>query len=113
MTYANGDYVSYTYDLFDRPVKTVYTDVGGAQRSDEYVYNANGALAMQRSSTGEVYRFEYDSLGRLIRSAELDGNDAVVQCTEHLYDTANRLTSQSWTVGSDTYTESYTYRSYS
>ena len=31
--------------------------------------------------------------------------------TEHLYDTANRLTSQSWTVGNDTYTESYTYYS--
>ena len=62
-------------------------------------------------STGELasYRFEYDSLGRLIRSAELDADGSTVQRTEHIYDGYNRLSRQSWTLGGKTYTEYYSY----
>ena len=62
-------------------------------------------------STGELasYRFEYDSLGRLIRSAELDADGGTVQRTEHIYDGYNRLSRQSWTLGGKTYSESYVY----
>ena len=62
-------------------------------------------------STGELasYRFEYDSLGRLIRSAELDADGGTVQRTEHIYDGYNRLSRQSWTLGDKTYSESYVY----
>ena len=62
-------------------------------------------------STGELasYRFEYDSLGRLIRSAELDADGSTVQRTEHIYDGYNRLSRQSWTLGGKTYSESYVY----
>ena len=62
-------------------------------------------------STGELasYRFEYDSLGRLIRSAELDADGGTVQRTEHIYDGYNRLSRQSWTLGGKTYTEYYSY----
>ena len=35
--------------------------------------------------------------------------DPGTQRTEHLYDTANRLTAQNWTVGSSSFTEQYTY----
>ena len=57
-----------------------------------------------------AYLFEYDSLGRLIRSTEYGANNTtVVQRTEHLYDTYNRLSSQSWGVQGDSFSESYTY----
>ena len=78
-----------------------------------YAYNAEGSLARLSygDSTGELasYRFEYDSLGRLIRSAELDADGGTVQRTEHIYDGYNRLSRQSWTLGGKTYTECYSY----
>ena len=78
-----------------------------------YTYNAEGSLARLSygDSTGELasYRFEYDSLGRLIRSAELGADGGTVQRTEHIYDGYNRLSRQSWTLGGKTYTEYYSY----
>lgn len=108
-TYANGDSVSYTYDRFDRLVRKPYNS--GSYVA--YAYNAEGSLARLSygDSTGELasYRFEYDSLGRLIRSAELDADGGTVQRTEHIYDGYNRLSRQSWTLGGKTYTEYYSY----
>lgn len=108
-TYANGDSVSYTYDRFDRLVRKSYNS--GSYVA--YTYNAEGSLARLSygDSTGELasYRFEYDSLGRLIRSAELDADGGTVQRTEHIYDGYNRLSRQSWTLGGKTYTEYYSY----
>ena len=49
-------------------------------------------------------------MGRLIRSRE-EGDTHFVQRTEHLYDNANRLTKQSWTIGNTPFTEEYTYNS--
>ena len=50
-----------------------------------YRYNAEGSLAELDYGEGDAaptatYRFEYDSLGRLIRSHQRDGN-AVTQRT--------------------------------
>ncbi len=55
------------------------------------------------------YRYEYDSLGRLIRSSQADDDESTVMRTEHLYDENNRLTEQSYEIGGDSFTESYTY----
>ena len=78
-----------------------------------YAYNAEGSLARLSygDSTGELasYRFEYDSLGRLIRSAELDADGGTVQRTEHIYDAFNRLSRQTWSADGKTYTEYYSY----
>ena len=78
-----------------------------------YRYNAEGSLAELDYGEGDAaptatYRFEYDSLGRLIRSQQRDGN-AVTQRTEQLYDAANRLSAQGWTIGGTSYRESYAY----
>ena len=78
-----------------------------------YRYNAEGSLAELDYGEGNAaptatYRFEYDSLGRLIRSQQRDGN-TVTQRTEQLYDTANRLSAQGWTIGGTSYRESYAY----
>ena len=59
-------------------------------------------------TTGKAVNYEYDSLDRLIHSYQTD-NDVVQQRTEHLYDTENRLTSQSWQLGDTLYQESYKY----
>ena len=78
-----------------------------------YRYNAEGSLAELDYGEGNAaptatYRFEYDSLGRLIRSQQRDGN-TVTQRTEQIYDTANRLSAQGWTIGGTSYRESYAY----
>ena len=67
-----------------------------------------GHLAKQTSTAGEEYNYEYDSLGRLIRSNEY--NDGTFeQRTEHIYDASNRLTKQSWYNVGGTTTMSYAY----
>ena len=108
-TYGNGTVVEYTYDKLDRVTRMVYS--GG--RYVNYRYNAEGSLAELDYGEGDAaptatYRFEYDSLGRLIRSQQRDGN-TVTQRTEQLYDTANRLSTQGWTIGGTSYRESYAY----
>ena len=95
-----------------------------------YLYNSEGALERQAAITvsedsggntvktlDDVYSFEYDSLGRLIRSRQslggtIDDNDricegATVQHTQHIYDEKNRITSQTSVLGSRSYTSSY------
>ena len=79
-------------------------------------HNAEGAIAeLKHYGTGKdgtavltTYRFEYDSLGRLVRSSESVGNTVSLR-TEHIYDSYNRLSKQKWSGGGKTYTEYYTY----
>ena len=105
MTYGNGATVSYTYDSLDRVTEEKWGDTLKYQ----YFYNAEGDLAKKLDvTTGKAVNYEYDSLDRLIHSYQTD-NDVVQQRTEHLYDTENRLTSQSWQLGSTPYKESFTY----
>ncbi len=89
-TYANGDSVATPTTGFDRLVRKSYNS--GSYVA--YTYNAEGLARLSYGdSTGELasYRFEYDSLGRLIRSAELDADGGTVQRTEHIHDGYNRL----------------------
>ena len=109
MTYGNGQTVNYEYDIFDRTTKETYNN-GVAYN---YAYDASGALAKQYSTNSsdtvlEEYRYEYDSLGRLIRSSEYN-NSAFTQRTEHIYDESDRLTSQTWYNGSGATSQTYTY----
>ena len=113
MRYPSGQYVTYEYDNLDRLVKEVYHNSDESiQVEYQYIYSSDGQLAKQQAirdgTVIESYSFEYDSLGRLIRSRE-DSGAASVQRTEHLYDTANRLTKQNWTVGDRNFTETYGY----
>ena len=107
--FANGQYVQYTYDEFDRKTQAEYNN----GRYIRYFYNAEGSVSRLTYGDGTTekgsYQFEYDSLGRLIRSAEYDGGGNLIQRTEQKYDAYNRLSSQKWVLGTDAYTESYTY----
>lgn len=111
MTYGSGaaaDYVEYFYDTLDRATKIVYNN----GKYIEYTYNAEGSIAqiVHGTSTGIIKTliFEYDSLGRPIRTRELNG-DSIVQEVEHLYDTSNRLTAQNWVVNGMDLSERYAY----
>ena len=89
-----------------------------------YLYNGEGELAETALYNGEVsaaneqqrYRYEYDSLGRVICSQEI-ANGSLRQGTETLYDNANRVKKQSWSLfqtedgktTTKTYTGRYTY----
>ena len=115
MNYPGGQYVTYEYDKLDRLIEEVYYDSSDTVQADyRYVYNANGQLARQyaveNGAETESYTYEYDSLGRLNRSRE-EGGSSLVQRTEHLYDQANRLTAQNWSIGSSGFSEQYGYSS--
>ena len=74
-----------------------------------YFYNSEGDLAKKLDvTTGKTVNYEYDSLDRLIHSYQTD-NGTIQQRTEHLYDSENRLVSQSWQLGDTLYKEAFTY----
>ena len=105
MTYGNGAKVSYTYDTLGRVTEESWDGTAKYQ----YFYNAEGDLAKKLDvTTGEAVNYEYDSLGRLIHSYQTD-NGTIQQKTEHLYDSENRLVSQSWQLGTTSYKESFRY----
>ena len=91
MTYGNGSYVSYTYDNQNR-VKTVkYQDTLTTVTYDyDYLGNIAGARVTQPGKEPAAYKYEYDTLGRLIRCVQTEGNE-VVQQLEDSYDSKNRL----------------------
>ena len=103
MTFGNDQTVQYSYDKFDRTTKEQYNNV-----TYEYAYDASGQLAKQTSTAGEEYNYEYDSLGRLIRSNEYNDGE-FEQRTEHIYDASNRLTKQNWYNAGGVTTMSYAY----
>ena len=104
MTYANDDYETYVYDRYGR-TDTVYhySAANMLQYSESFVYDGNGntAKSVVKDASGNeiaVYRYEYDSLGRMIRSKQ-SGSSITGLSTEHLYDQENRLTQQSYQLG--------------
>ena len=87
--------------------------IGEFSFGEVYVYDGNGNTARCTvvDASGNAlaeYRYEYDSLGRLIRSTQLDGDSTLLR-TEHLYDADNRLTKQSYQIGDRSFSESYAY----
>ncbi len=114
MTYGNGDVVEYEHDALGRIVLEKRNGVAKLR----YIYQCEGAIGRQEElgADGSVIRavcYEYDSLGRVIRSWEeaLEGGSMVRQkATEHLYDTSNRLTEQTYQLKDGTkYSETYQY----
>ena len=109
VTYANGDHTSYLYDQLGRLIQE--TDSDG--ETIHYRYNSDDELAEKYvtdldGSVTESYTYSYDSLGRTIHTRQTDGS-SMLQRTEHIYDTADRLTSQSWQFGDKSYQEGYAY----
>ena len=109
MTYGNGDYVDYTYDAFDRQRTAAYND----GTTYHYDYSSDNVLTRQYATDGsgitEQYSYQYDSLGRLIHSRQSTADGALIQVTQHMYDDANRMTSQTWQFGTGLYHQQYSY----
>ena len=109
MAYGNGDYVDYTYDAFDRQRTAAYND----GTTYHYDYSSDNALTRQYATDGsgitEQYSYQYDSLGRLIHSRQSKADGALIQVTQHMYDDANRMTSQTWRFGTGLYHQQYSY----
>lgn len=106
MTYGNGATVSYTYDDYGR--KTQTTTSSGDSYS--YTFTGDGQLYEMKDTAGSLlYRYTYDTLGRMIGSTMKFGSEAVL-LTKHQYDNADRLSMQMWSLpGSQTYQETYEY----
>ena len=105
MTYGNGATVSYAYDDYGRKTQTT-TSSGD---SYVYTYTGDGQLNEMKDVSGNLlYRYTYDTLGRLIGSSMKSGNTVALQ-TQHLYDDANRLSKQTWVLPGKTYQENYVY----
>ena len=109
-TFANGDTINFTYDMFDRVKTATYND-GTVYH---YHYDANGNVS-NRSATnllGSVYHsysLQYDSLGRLSHSRQYNGT-TLAMTTSHFYDTADRLVNQYWQFGNnDCYGQAFVY----
>ena len=76
-----GKRTEYTYDGFDRLLKTNYPDavtVGVASSSDyeQYTYDASGRLSQHRIRSGQSTSFTYDLLGRLTSRTPPSGQPA-------------------------------------
>ena len=111
MNYGNGDSVEYVYDYLGRVTVEQHLNAAGTVTATyQYFYNSEGVLAKKLDiGTGKAVNYEYDSLGRLIHSWETSGS-TIEQKTEHIYDTSNRISSQSWMLGSDLYQAAYSYQ---
>ena len=108
-TYGNGATVNYTYDILGRIKTATYSD----GRKLTYAYNGEGQLhSLTETGGGEVvtYVYTYDSIGRLLNSQQLNGENTVLR-TSQSYNSSNQLTKQSWQVGGDSYSEDLTYNS--
>ena len=55
-----------------------------------------------------MYLYRYDSLGNLVGSEKLTNNSLVLR-THHSYDNDNRLSAQGWQIGSDSFSQTYSY----
>ena len=108
-TDGNGDSVAYTYDILGRVKTATYSD--GLVLT--YAYTGEGNLYSVTAVEDNVetkYLYHYDSLGRLIYSEQKDNGASVMRARQG-YDNVSRLVYQAWQLGSDTYTENYTYNS--
>lgn len=114
MVYGNGDTEAYSYDLYGQ-LSSVHYSSNLLDYVEAFGYDAYGNVARSviTDSAGNAladYQYEYDSLGRLIRSQQ-SGDDITSLWTQHEYDSQNRLSDQYWGVSDSTLHESFTYNS--
>ena len=85
LTYGNGDYEEYIYDILDRLVSVKLNGV------TEYVvkYDSNGRL-YSLTESGSTHIYEYDSLDRLVRAWQENASGKVIISVENSYDDLGR-----------------------
>lgn len=110
--YGNDDFVSFEYDHLNRVMKSVsssgriltYTYTGDGQ---VYSITDNGATA-DTSADDTTYYYTYDTMGRIISCQMCQGAEVLLQ-THLEYDDYNRIKTQSWQMGTESYKETFQY----
>jgi len=74
---GNGNTTTYSYDTFDRPIKTTYPDGSTAQVT---AYDGNGNVLTSVNRAGQTISFSYDALNRLAAKTLPEGT------TNYTYD---------------------------
>lgn len=103
--YGNGDYITYSYDLYGRTSAIGYEDNAEAVK---YTYDNNGNLGIVDDNVcGRKTKYLYDFQDRLMGYEEnsVDHSNTV----QWGYDDKNNLSSQTQTLDDTSYTTNYSY----
>ena len=103
--YGNGDYITYSYDLYGRTSAIGYEDNAEAVK---YTYDNNGNLGIVDDNVcGRKTKYLYDFQDRLMGYEEnsVDHSNIV----QWGYDDKNNLSSQTQTLNGTSYTTNYSY----
>ena len=98
-TDANNNVTSYTYDGFDRLIKTTYPDATSDQIT---AYDNNGNATLIANRAGQAIGFSYDALNRRTHK----GSSALPD-TDYTYDNLNRLLTATFSTGGQGMTNTY------
>ena len=113
LEYGNGDSESYVYNLYGQLSSVQHYSENLLEYVESYAYDPFGNVgrSVVTDGTGSLiadYQYEYDSLGRLIRSQQ-SGDGVTELWTQHEYDDQNWLSDQYWRVSDSSLHESYNY----
>lgn len=113
LEYGNGDSESYSYNLYGQLSSVQHFSGNLLDYVESYAYDPFGNVgrSVVTDGTGSLiadYRYEYDSLGRLIRSQQ-SGDGVTELWAQYEYDDQNRMSDQYWRVSDSSLHESYTY----
>ena len=113
LEYGNGDSESYAYNLYGQLSSVQHYSGNLLEYVESYAYDPFGNVGRSVVTDGSGsliadYQYEYDSLGRLIRSQQ-SGDGVTELWTQHEYDDQNRLSDQYWRVSDSSLHESYNY----
>ena len=113
LEYGNGDSEAYSYNLYGQLSSVQHFSGNLLDYVESYAYDPFGNVgrSVVTDGTGGIiadYQYEYDSLGRLIRSQQ-SGDGVTELWTQHEYDDQNRLSDQYWRVSDSSLHESYNY----
>ena len=105
LTYGNGDYEEYIYDILDRLVSVKLNGV------TEYIvkYDSNGRL-YSLTESGSTHIYEYDSLDRLVRAWQENASGTKVLEVENSYDDLGRPNATTYAVNGKTMSYSINYK---
>lgn len=113
LEYGNGDSEAYGYNLYGQLSSIQHYSENLLEYVESYAYDPFGNVghSVVTDGSGSLiadYQYEYDSLGRLIRSQQ-SGDGVTELWTQHEYDDQNRLSDQYWRVSDSSLHESYNY----
>ncbi len=114
-TYGNGDKISYEYNSLGLVKSLTRTDTDTDDGNDEatkfsWSYSGNGTPRAHRDNVNNLrYTYDYDSLGRLVRSTVNTTGGDYVGMVEQGFDVRNNVSRLTTEFGGLTHTQQYFY----